>query len=112
MSNESILLNQYAGWEAALLDHVELADDGASLRLRQLPGAARPLTDAGGTFGGFTNPIGLALDKQERIYILDSAHDLIKRFDPCLQAFQMLSCIGGTGSEPRQLNAARGLAIS
>jgi phage tail-like protein len=112
MKNQSILLNRYAGWQAALLDHVELADAGASLRLRQLPGAARPLTDSGGTLGGFTNPVGLALDTQERIYILDSADDLIKRFDPCLQAFQILACIGGKGSEPRQLNAPRGLAIS
>jgi phage tail-like protein len=112
MNKQSILLNEFAGWQPILLDHVELADDGDTLRLRLLPGAARPLTDAKGTLGGFTNPIGLALDSQEFIYILDSAGNLIKRFDPCLQTFQPLSCIGGAGKQPRQLNAPQGIAIS
>jgi hypothetical protein len=80
MNKQSVLLNRYAGWEAVLLDHLELGGD--SLRLRLLPGAARPLTDTAGTFGGFTNPIGLAVDTRELIYILDSADNLIKSLDP------------------------------
>lgn len=112
MKTPSILLNKFAGWRGVVQDHVELVDGGCSLRLSMLPGAARPLTDANGTFGGFTNPIGLAVDTREAIYILDSADGLIKRFDPCLQSFQVLPCVGGEGYAPRRLNNPRGLAIS
>ena len=94
MSKQNILLNQLAGWQAVLLDH--LTDDGGTIQLRLLPGIARPLTSADGTFGGFTNPTGLAVDSQGQIYILDSADNLIKRFDPCLQQFMVLPCIGGS----------------
>jgi phage tail-like protein len=110
MSKQNILLNQLAGWQAVLLDH--LTDDGGTIQLRLLPGIARPLTSADGTFGGFTNPTGLAVDSQGQIYILDSADNLIKRFDPCLQQFMVLPCIGGAGDAPRQLNAPGGIAIS
>jgi phage tail-like protein len=112
MKRPSILLNQFAGWNSALLDHVELADDGAALRLRQLPGVARPLTGAVGDFGGFTNPVGLAVDKLGRIYVLDGADCVVKRFDPCLQSFQVLPCIGGRGGQARQLDNPHGIAIS
>jgi phage tail-like protein len=112
MNNRSVLLNQFAGWRPVLQDHMELVDGGASLRLRLLPGATRPLTDAAGTFGGFTTPAGLAIDTHEAIYVVDAADNLIKRFDPCLQAFQTLPCIGGKGNAPRQLNKPSGIAIS
>jgi phage tail-like protein len=108
----SILLNEFAGWNPALLDHVELVDDGAALRLRLLPGVARPLTSGDGTFGGFTNPVGLAVDCLGRIYVLDIADCVVKRFDPCLQAFQVLPCVGGRGGEARRLNDPHGIAIS
>jgi phage tail-like protein len=112
MQQPSILLNQFAGWRAALLDHLELADAGAALRLRLLPGVARPLTDASGDLGGFTNPVGLALDGLGRLYVLDGADCIVKRFDPCLQSFQVLPCVGGCGSLPRELDQPHGLAIS
>jgi len=108
----SILLNQFAGWNPSLLDHVELADGGAALRLRLLPGIARPLTSGDGTFGGFTDPVGLAVDCLGRIYVLDAADCVVKRFDPCLQNFQVLPCIGGAGSKPRELQNPHGIAIS
>ena len=112
MSIQNILLNKLAGWQPLALDHVELAESGESLRLRLLPGMARPLTDANGTVGGFTNPAGLAVDSDGLIYIVDSADNLIKLFDPCLQSFQVLPCIGGLGDGPRQLNGPQGIAIS
>jgi phage tail-like protein len=112
MKQPSILLNQYAGWNSALLDHVALADAGCTLRLRLLPGIARPLTSAFGDLGGFTNPAGLALDGLDRMYVLDGADCLVKRFDPCLQSFQVLPCIGGCGHQARQINAPRGMDIS
>ena len=91
MSKQNFLLNELADWQSALLDH--LVDDGGTLQLRLLPGIARPLTSADGTFGGFTNPSGLAVDSQDSIYIVDSADHLIKRFDPCRQIlFLRLGC--------------------
>lgn len=112
MKRPSILLNKFAGWNPALLDHVELANGGESLRLRLLPGVARPLTSQDGTLGGFINPIGLAVDCQGRIYVLDGADCVVKRFDPCLQNFQVLPCVGGEGEKPRQFRNPRGIAIS
>lgn len=112
MKRPSILLNQFAGWNPALLDHVELANHGESLRLRLLPGVARPLTSQDGTLGGFVDPIGLAVDCAGRIYVLDGADCVIKRFDPCLQNFQVLPCVGGPGEKPRQFRDPRGIAIS
>jgi phage tail-like protein len=107
-----ILLNKRAGWRGALLDSVHLADGGCALQLAPLPGAATPLNGAAGTFGGFTNPIRLAIDRLDRIYILDAADCLIRRFDPCAGSFETLPCVGGKGGAPRQFRNPNGLAIS
>ncbi|MFQ5857419.1 MAG: NHL repeat-containing protein, partial [Anaerolineae bacterium] len=109
---DHLLLNAQAGWQAAILDRTVLADGEAYLRLRPLPSAVRPLMDAAGSFGGLALPTGLAVDADDRIYILDSQTHLVKRFDPCTETFEVLPCIGGPGSEPRQVRDPRGLAIS
>jgi phage tail-like protein len=83
-----------------------------ALTLQSLPGSIRPLVDGAGSFGGLQTAIGVALDGQDRIYILDSGACQIKRFDRCLQQFVTLPCLGGSGSEPRQLSNPHGLAIS
>src|SRR5512147_2883363 len=101
-----------AGWRRAVLEGAELADDGAVLRLETVPSSGRPLVDASGSFGGLVAPIGLAIDCQGTIYILDAQGPVIRRFDPCREQFDTLPCIGGVGSEPRQLNNPHGLAIS
>jgi len=111
MKRPNLLLNQFAGWRSALLDHVEIAD-GAALRLRRLPGAARALTGGDGSLGGFTNPVGLAVDGEGRVYVLDGGDGVVKRFDPCSQLFEVLPCLGGSGAGPRQLNDPRGMDIS
>jgi phage tail-like protein len=102
-------LDERSGWRAALLDHT-VAED--TLRLRPLPGIARPLVDAAGSFGELALPTGLALDQDDRIYILDGPAHVIKRYDPCSEAFEVLPCIGGLGNQPRQLWDPHGLAIS
>lgn len=107
-----LLLNTLAGWRAVLKHStVSFGDDGF-LRLRPQPGSIRPLVDGGGSFGGLQLPTGLAVDDQDRIYILDGQSHDIKQFDPCLKVFKTLSCIGGPGRRPRQLLKPRGLAIS
>jgi phage tail-like protein len=109
---EHLLLNARTGWRATLPSStVRFTDDGF-LSLRPQPGSIRPLVDSGGSLGGLQFPTGLAVDDQDRIYILDAHAHNIKQFDPCLCVFKTLSCVGGLGSRPRELNSPRGLAIS
>lgn len=112
MSGDFLFLNARAGWRAGQLQQVELADDGAALRLSHAPGSARPLADKTGSLGGLVLPIGLAVDGEGRIYILDGGATVIKRYDPCAEEFFTLPCVGGKGSAPRQLNDPRGIAIT
>jgi phage tail-like protein len=107
-----LLLSQRAGWRAASLERLILAGEGEELRLRTVPGRGRPLTDDEGTFGGLSLPTGLAVDARDRVYVLDSQAHVVKRFDPCTEEFAVLPCIGGKGSEPRQVRDPHGLAIS
>lgn len=115
------LLNGLAGWRAGSLSGTVLsgtAHAGASntaapvLTLQPLPGSALPLVDSSGSLGGFQSAIGVALDSEDRVYVLDGNTCSIKRFDRCLGQFITLPCIGGCGPEPRQLSAPNGMAIS
>jgi phage tail-like protein len=109
---DHLLLNAQAGWRAAILDRTVLANDEASLQLRFPPETTRPLVDAQGSFGGLALPTGLAVDAEDRVYTLDSEAHVVKRFDPCTGTFEVLPCIGGPGSAPRQMRHPHGLAIS
>lgn len=106
------VLDGLAGWCAADLQNIALANGGGTLTLQQLPGSIRPLVDPQGSFGGLQAAIGVAVDTENRVYILDSQACLVKRFDRCQQKFVTLPCIGGAGSSPRQLASPHGLAIS
>ncbi len=103
-------MNAIAGWRKAIGTNV--ATDGDSLTLQSLPGSLRPLVDAAGSLGGFQSAIGVAVDREDNVYVLDAGHCAVKRFDRCLQKFIHLHCIGGCGREPRQFNNPNGLAIS
>jgi phage tail-like protein len=111
-TQDHFLLNARAGWRAARLDRVVLEEEPADMHLRSLPGTARPLVDAVGSFGGLALPTGLAVDAEDRIYILDSQAHVIKCYNPCTEVFETLPCIGMLGNEPRQLCQPHGLAIS
>jgi phage tail-like protein len=106
------LLNGLTGWRAANLNNTVLSGNGDALTLQPLPGSARPLVDAAGSLGGLQAAIGVAIDSQDRVYILDGATCQVKRFDRCLQQFVTLPCVGGFGHEPRQLSSPNGMAIS
>jgi phage tail-like protein len=106
------VLDGLAGWRAADLQNAMLANGGDSLTLQQLPGSIRPLVDPQGSFGGLQAAIGVAVDSENRVYVLDGQTCLLKRFDRCQQKFVTLPCIGGCGTEPRQLSSPHGLAIS
>jgi phage tail-like protein len=106
------LLNALAGWRAASPDNAVLAQVGKVLSLQALPGSERPLVDAAGSLGGLQAAVGVAVDSRDRVYILDAQACVLKRFDPCMQQFVTLPCIGGTGGNPRQFSAPHGLAVS
>jgi hypothetical protein len=106
------LLDGLAGWRNASLDNTVLGDAGESLTLQPLPSAIRPLVDPEGSFGGLQMAVGVAVDSEDRVYILDGQTCLLKRFDRCLQEFATLPCIGGPGVAPREFSSPRGLAIS
>jgi phage tail-like protein len=103
-------LDERAGWRAAALQAVVVSPAG-SLRLDVLPGTARPLADAQGTFGGLTAPTGLVVDGDE-IYVLDAVHHVLRRFDPCSCSFAVVPCVGGRGTGPREWCNPHGIAIS
>ncbi|MEW5868200.1 MAG: phage tail protein [Chloroflexota bacterium] len=106
------LLDPITGWQPAALQAVAPDVESGCLRLRPLPGTARPLADEAGSFGGLQLPTGLALDNQDRLYILDGQAGIVKRYDPCIPGFETLDCLGGKGAAPRQLLDPHGIAIS
>src|ERR1700691_1421695 len=114
MSNtvQHYLLNGLAGWRAADLNNAVLTQGASLLTLQPLPGSMRPLVDAAGSLGGIEAAIGVAIDSQDRVYVLDGKTCEIKRFDRCLQQFVTLPCGGGTGNAPRQISSPHGMAIS
>jgi phage tail-like protein len=106
----SLLLAPLPGWQADLLDRVAIGKH--ALRLTQLPGPPRPLTEATGDFGGLALPVGLAVDCAGRIYLLHGKGAHLRRYNPCDEQFDALPCIGGPGHRPRRFHEPRGIAIS
>jgi len=104
------LLDSEAGWRAGTLDKAALFD--GDLGLQPLPGATRPIVDSTGSFGGLQNATGVAVDCEDRVYVLDSSTCVVKRFDRCTCEFATLPCIGPRGNSPRQLQSPNGLAVS
>jgi phage tail-like protein len=114
MSNATkhYLLNGLAGWRAGSLSNAALGTNSGVLMLQALPGSGRPLVDAAGSLGGLQEAIGVAIDSEDRVYILDGKTCTVKRFDRCLAECVTLPCVGGIGSEPRQFSSPHGMAIS
>ena len=105
-------MNGIAGWQSAASTNIAGAMNGGSLSLQPLPGSVRPLVASAGSFGGLQSAIGVAVDREDDVYILDAGKCEIKRFDRCVQKFVRLHCVGGQGTEPRQLSDPHGIAIS
>ncbi len=106
------LMNGLTGWRATYADQVVFGDGGNLLQLQPLPGSLRPLVDDRGSFGGLQSAIGVAIDCEDRVYVLDNQSCAIKRYDRCTMQFETLPCIGGCGPEARKLTDPHGMAIS
>ncbi|HSF43583.1 MAG TPA: phage tail protein [Thermoanaerobaculia bacterium] len=108
-----LFLDQRAGWRAADLAPSLGVDGEGRLVLSPLPGSGRQLAEAGGGFGGLTPPRGAATSAGGDLYLLAGGEEpAVLRFDPCACAFEPLACVGGKGSEPRQLDDPHGLAVT
>ena len=68
-------LNAEDGWRKQKLDYLEITSIG--LQLTSIPSPPVPLKDAQGTFGGLSNPTGVAVDVRGNIYIADATHHQI-----------------------------------
>ncbi|MBW4518165.1 MAG: type VI secretion system baseplate subunit TssG [Scytolyngbya sp. HA4215-MV1] len=66
-----------AGWRVEHLTKLQITPTGLQLALQPSPPV--PLKDAQGTFGGLTNPTGVALDSQGTLYIADRSQHQIFR---------------------------------
>lgn len=109
---DHFLLCQTANWRAALLQRVNTDADAEMLTLTKAPGSGKPLADAVGSFGGLSLPTSIAVAPDGSIYILDGAAHSLKRYDPCLEAFQTLPCLAAEGARPREFLNPQGIVIS
>lgn len=66
-----------AGWRVESLTKLQITPAGLQLALQPSPPV--PLKDAQGTFGGLTNPTGVAIDSQGNLYIADGDQNQIFR---------------------------------
>ena len=66
-----------AGWRVESLTKLQVTPTGLQLALQPSPPV--PLKDAQGTFGGLTNPTGVAIDSQDNLYIADGDQNQIFR---------------------------------
>ncbi len=92
------LLDRRTGWrtDRVLTTHCAVGDD---IGLAAIPGFPQPLTDASGTFGGLTDPTGVATGPGGDVVMLDADGRRVLRFDPCDAAFHELDCLPGRGAQ-------------
>ncbi len=103
-------LDARTGWRGRSPDNTVAL--GESLLLRTIPDDEQPLVDASGSLGGFAEATAIAVDSEDRVYVLDGEGHRIHRFDPCEQRFEELPCIGGRGAAPRQLSEPSGIDVT
>lgn len=104
-----LLLNGRVGWQAAELDDVGIAADNLGLLI--VPGSGRLVTESSGSFGGIVPPANVASTPNADLYLLDCQAAQLKRFDPCNCQFNVVPCLGGIGSAPRQLKDPHGIGV-
>ncbi len=104
-------LDADVGWRDARRGGGAILSNDA-LTLEAMPGTGRPLADKAGTFGGLSEPTGVAVDCFGRIFLLGRKSCLLFRFDSCECRFERLPGIGGKGCLPRQFCEPNGIAAT
>jgi phage tail-like protein len=97
------------GWRAGRWDLVEEVD--GELRLTLLPDPSRPVLELVGAEGAAALR-DVAVDDDDRVWLLDVAGARVLRSDPCCDSFVPVPCVGGVGSGPRALRDPEGLEVS
>jgi phage tail-like protein len=103
-----IVLDGRIGWQAAALHDLSAE---AELALAAIPAPGPPLADPDGTLGGLTTPIWAVAAALGALFLLDRSGTRILIYDPCLERFRPLACLGGKGSAVGRLEGARALAL-
>ncbi len=106
----SLLLHGKLNWPTQVRSDVSVGQGGLQLKANNQ--GLLSLTSADGSMGGIKLPRGIALDAQNKVYLLDSAAPWqIKYFDSETKTFVPLPSIGGEGTEARQFKEPSTIAI-
>ncbi|MCM3870582.1 MAG: phage tail protein I [Pyrinomonadaceae bacterium] len=103
-----LFLNVDGKWPNFNHKGLELRPDGA-LQLHSLPLLISPAETSSTSIPD--GPSGIAVDVDGTIYFTDPKNHRLFKIDACDDSICRLSCIGGEGSKPTQLNTPRGLLI-
>jgi phage tail-like protein len=107
-ASSRLVLDGRIGWRVGVLEQIEAAD---AIRLRSHPTKPRPLNEPSGTLAGFVGPIWAVATGPLGYFLIDRAGTHVLVYDPCLEQFARLPCLGGVGDASGQLRGARALAI-
>ncbi len=103
------LLDKAAGWrEAHREEIVEFGREG-ELRLEALPGTAKLFFNGGAS--DFECPAAAAKDECGVMYVLDAAQNRVARVNLATGEAKPIREFGGQGSDARQFDGPRGLAV-
>lgn len=106
-----LLLHGRQNWRTATSTAISVGQD--ALRLVADPHGPLGLTWRDGSLGGLRLPRGLAIDQQQRVYLLaEQAPWTISRFVSASQGFVALPGLGGAGQAVRQFQQPRTITIA
>lgn len=103
-------LNRDGEWPGFRRAGLELLDDGA-LSLYKLPLFETALPNELESAAEPDGPSGIAAAPDGTVFYSDSSNNRILRIDWCDKSIKTISCIGGEGADPVELNGPRGLFI-
>jgi phage tail-like protein len=106
------LLDGRAGWNAQELVSLDKNVLKRGLRLALEPNSGRFLAETSGSFGGLTLPRHVTWGPEGSLYLLDAKTARLKVFDSCECRFDLVPCLGGEGSGPREFRNPHGIAVS
>ncbi len=109
--NQHLLLDSVVGWRELVSTGLTLTKPDGYYTLDPIPGPAQLFQqsspDAAAELGC---PSSLTKASGGQLFAADAAYDVIADFDLASGRPQVLKGFGGRGSQPRQLNAPRGIA--
>lgn len=85
----------WAGFRIASVSDIAVAAPSNVLMLGPTPDAARLLTEPSGSFAGRRPPFNVAVARGGDIFVLDLAHSVLRRYDPCDCRFVTVGCMKG-----------------